>query len=472
MKNDTNSAAALSGTQTAKNQSSVNNATSFTGAYKWYMLIMLWGAFFLNQGDRQLFNNVLPLIEKDLGFTPVQLGLVATIFTIFYGIFVPIAGYAGDVIQKKLVVFLSLMVFSAGTLMTGLIPHAELLSKWLPASFETIFTFSTFSLILLILLRSIATGIGEAFYYPAANSLIGQYHGRTRATAMAVHQTANYTGVVFGGTLAAWIGYRYGWRIAFCTFGWIGIIWAFAIFFLFRNDRKDYLKEMENKDHEINKDAVKIPIGKALGAILSRPTFWLLSFAFGGMCFVNVGFLTWMPKYLIQEFDLAGPTASFNSTFYHHLFAYISVFVAAGISDYFAVKIRSIRMQMEFIGLFFGAPFIYLMGASSNIWVVYGALAGFGLFRGIYDSNLFAAMFDVVEPKYRATASGLMLSFAFIIGSLSPVVLAKYAASLDNRFGPGLSALAFAYTISSLFVLIAILCFYKKDRNDAERSLE
>lgn len=448
--------------------------------YKWYMLIFLWGAFFLNQGDRQLFNNVLeligkPIAEDGLGLSDVQLGLVATVFTILYGIAVPIAGFAGDVIQKRLVVFLSLMIFSFGTLATGLVPNSEWITVHLYGGAELWLAASTLSLVLLMLVRSIATGIGEAFYYPGANSLIAQYHSQTRATAMAIHQTANYTGVVFGGALAGWVGYQYGWRMAFLSFGLVGVLWALALYFLFRNDQHDRVLMGEKADAKTG-EVEKIPLSHALKAILSRPTFYLLSLAFGGMCFVNVGFLTWMPKYLIANFGVDGKIAGFNATFWHHLLAYISVFVAAGISDYLSRKVLNIRMQMEFLGLLLGTPFIWWMGAADSLLWVYVALAGFGLFRGVYDSNLFAAMFDVIEPQYRATASGLMLSFAFIIGSFSPVVLAMVADTMKTpegvpNYGPCLSYMSAAYFVSAIFVLLAIVCFYKRDRAAAERAL-
>ncbi|MBQ2822874.1 MAG: MFS transporter [Thermoguttaceae bacterium] len=474
------------------------NRSKIPSFYKWYMLIFLWGAFFLNQGDRQLFNNVLPLIgapisDGGLGFDKVTLGKVATYFTIFYGIFVPFAGFAGDKISKKLVVLTSLTVFSLGTLATGIVPHSELIASWLPGGALLWFSASTLSLLLLVFVRSIATGIGEAFYYPAANSMIALYHSKTRATAMAIHQTANYTGVVFGGSLSAWIGFTYGWRAAFCLFGIIGLVWALIILFLFRNDRKDMpqleqerlLEEKKSsgenepeetttliqKEEKANEPEVeKISVGAACLAVLSRPTFYLLSLAFAGMCFVNVGFLTWMPTYLKEHFQVDGALAGFNATFYHHLLAYISVFLAAMASDWLASRVRNIRMQTEFWGLLLGAPFIYWMGASESLIWVYVALAGFGFFRGIYDSNLVASLFDVIEPKYRSTATGLMFAIAFVLGSFSPWILAIWANELGDDFGPGLSRLAWVYAGSALLVLISILFFYRRDREKAERN--
>jgi len=147
--------------------------------------------------------------------------------------------------------------------------------------------------------------------------------------------------------------------------------------------------------------------------------------------------------------------------FYHHLLAYVGVLAGGKISDKLAVRFFNVRIKIEFLGLLLGAPFIFLMGTSSELLVVYAALAGFGFFRGIYDSNLFAALFDVVEPKYRASATGFMLSIAFIIASLAPVILgwAKQSVGLSM----GISLLSVIYVLSALIIWIAIKWFFKID---------
>lgn len=405
--------------------------------YKWELLVLLWFAYFLNQGDRQIFSAVLPLIKDDLGFSDIQLGLVATVFTVCYGLFVPVAGFIGDLFKRRSIVFGSLLVFSCGTLLTG----------W------------SGGLVMLILFRSLATGIGEAFYYPSANSLIAQYHYKTRATAMAIHQTAVYTGIVCGGVLAAWIGTRFGWRSSFYFFGGIGVFWAFLLLFLLRNDRKDALSlqgEPEPKQKE------SVPAAEVLRNTLGKPTLYFLSLAFGGHVFVSTGFVTWMPTFLHERFGMSLTRANFDAMFYHHLFAYFGVLAAATLSDYLAKKRKSVRMEIESLGMLLASPFIFLMGYSDDLRLVYFALCGFGLFRGVYDSNLFVALFDVIEPKYRSTATGLMLSFAFVVGSLSPVLLGavKEHAGLEQ----GIMALAAVYLGSSILIAVGLKTCYNQDR--------
>ena len=89
-------------------------------SYKWQLVALLWVAFFLHQGNRQIYNAVLPLIKSNLDLSDVQAGLVQTVFTAIYGVCVPLAGFAGDRLLRKWQVLLSIVVFSLGTLLTGL----------------------------------------------------------------------------------------------------------------------------------------------------------------------------------------------------------------------------------------------------------------------------------------------------------------------------------------------------------------
>ncbi|MDR1556400.1 MAG: MFS transporter [Tannerellaceae bacterium] len=395
--------------------------------YKWKLIIMFWFAYFLNQGDRQIYNVVIPLIKEDLRLTDIQLGLVATVFTAVYGCLVPFGGYLGDFIKRKWIVFTSLMVFSLGTLLTG---------------------FSG-GFISLIILRGITTGGGEAFYYPAATSLISQYHQKTRAMAMSIHQTSVYVGIVASGFIAAYIGENFGWRYSFFTFGLGGII--LAIYLSFRMEDTPQLSVDEKRNSMFY----------AIKEIFKKKTVWMICLAFGGMVFVNMGYLTWMSTFYHENYNLSLSKAGFTSLFFHFALALAGVLTGGKISDKFALKRKKIRLETEFWGLFLGAPFIFIMGYTSNLYVSYAALALFGFFRGVYDSNLYAALFDVIEPHLRASSVGIMTAFAFLIGSLSPLILGM----VKTHYGLsiGVISLSIFYIFSALMILIALLFFFKKD---------
>lgn len=394
--------------------------------YKWQLIIMLWIAYFLNQGDRQIYNVVIPLIKDDLHLTDIQLGLVATVFTITYGCLVPFGGYLGDFLKRKWIVFTSILIFSIGTLCTG---------------------FSG-GLISLIVLRGITSGGGEAFYYPAATSLISQYHQKTRAMAMSIHQTSLYVGIVASGFIAAYIGEHFGWRASFLTFGLGGLLLCILLFF----KMDDTPQQVQESRHSI---------GYVIKEIFKKKTVWMLCIAFGCMCFVNIGYVTWMSTFYYEKFHLSLSTAGFTSMFFHFSAAFLGVLIGGRLSDKYAFKRKTVRMETEFIGLLLGAPFIFLMGYTSSLYVSYTMLALFGIFRGIYDSNLYAALFDVIEPKLRASSVGIMTAFAFLVGAMAPLALGY----IKTHYGLsiGISSLSVFYFIGAIMVLIGIRFFFKKE---------
>ena len=400
-------------------------------SYQWEVVFLLWLALFFNQADRQVFNVVLPSIRDDLGLTDANMGLVATVLLLVCGVLVPTAGIVGDRFNKKIIIIASLLVWSSATLVTGL----------------------SGSIWHLILLRSVATGGGEAFYFPSASALIGESHDKTRATALSIHQTAVYVGIICSGYLAGTIADLYGWRMAFYVFGGFGIVLAFILF-----------KRLINPAIEKRGRTVTVPpsgIKEALFAVFRKPSFILLALAFSGMNFVGVGFLVWMPTFLREKYGFSLSRAGFDATFYHHIAAFVGVLVAARITDLLTDKIKGIRAIVPMLGLFAGAPFIYLMGQSRSLSVLYIALVLFGLFRGVYEANLWASVYDIIDVRYRSAATGFMLSFGLVVGALSPYILGllKPAFGLANGF----ACLSVVYVCSALCILIAVLFFYKKD---------
>lgn len=409
----------------------------YSSFYKWELIILLWFAMFFHQADRQLFNVLLPLIRESLSLSDEQLGLVASILIATYAVLVPVAGYAGDVISKKKIVFLSLFCWSTATLFTG----------------------SSTVLFHLILLRGIATGGGEAFYAPAAFSLIGEYHKKYRAFAMSIHQTALYAGIILSGLIGGYIGETYGWRSAFYLFGGFGIALAFVIIVRMRDPRR-HVPEVKSAK---NDQSDGISFLQAIQVLFKTPTALFLTLAFALMVFVNVGYLTWMPTYLFEEFNLSITEAGFSSMFYHHIAAFAGVIVGGKLTDKLATKNPRARLIAQSLSFFLGAPFIFWMGSATNIFTVYLAMALFGFFRGIYDSNIFAALYEVIEPKYRSSASGVMLMFAFLTGAFAPYLLGAYKSSLGLSFG--FSFLALFYLLASLSIFIGAKFFFHKDQH-------
>ena len=77
-----------------------------------------------------------------------------------------------------------------------------------------------------------------------------------------------------------------------------------------------------------------------------------------------------------------------------------------------------------------GAAFVFLVGRTDRIGMLLVAMTCFGLCKGLYDSGIFASLFDAVEPRARATAAGLMNTVGWGGGALGPLFV-----GLASRYG-------------------------------------
>lgn len=402
--------------------------------YKWEVLLLLWMAYLLNQGDRQVFNTVLPAIRDALNLTDTSVGLIATIFNLFYAIMVPVGGWAGDRFSRKWVTTISILFWSVATMFTGLAT----------------------SFIWLVVLRSVATGGGEAFFGPANYSLLGQYHTDTRARAMSLHQTAYYVGVILAGWLAGLIADKLGWKYSFIIFGAAGIVWGILMII----QLKDYPKA-EEKAADAPKEK-KPGFFDGFKTVFTTPTALMLTIGFSGLIFVITGYMTWVPAYLQEEFTQNQATAGFNSMFWTYVAAFVGVLLAGSLSDKLALKSRKLRMFLQGIGLLGGAAFLFLMGGHPALWLLYVSFAGWGFFRAFFDANTYSVLYDVTPPRLHASCSSAMITTGFAVGALAPVVLGALKESMGS-LSRTFPILAVIWVVCGVLMLIVAQARYQKD---------
>ncbi len=410
--------------------------------YKWEVLILLWMGYLLNQADRQVFNTVLPAIRDALSLTDTSVGLIATLFNLAFAVFVPIGGWMGDRFSRKWVVTISVLLFSVATMFTGMA--------------------GTF--LMLVVLRSIATGGGEALFGPSNYSILAQYHTDTRARAMSIHQTAYYIGVILAGWLAGLIADKIGWEYSFLVFGGFGLIWGVLMIFRLNNKPVETAAPSDPSvnSSEVEKSA-KPGFLDGFKAVFTTPTALTLTLGFSGLIFVITGYMTWVPAYLQEEFGQTQAQAGFNSMFWTYVAAFVGVLLAGSLSDKFAVKDNKYRMWLQALGLLLGAVFLFFMGGDRSLTIVYICFAGWGFFRAFFDANTYAVLYDVTPPRLHASCASVMGMTGFAIGSLAPLILGALKQSLGS-LSSTFTILAVIWVVCGVMMFLAANVFYKHDR--------
>lgn len=411
--------------------------------YKWWVVFMLWFVCFFNYADRQAIFSVFPLLKQEMGLSDVQLGIVGAAFMWVYAGFGAIAGIVGDRFQRKTLIIGGLIFWSLVTIGTAL---------------------ST-DYIHLVICRALE-GFGEAFYFPASMSLLSDYHSKeTRSKAMSFHQSSVYAGTIAGGTVAGFMGQYYGWHTSFYLFGGLGVLLGVVLLGFLKEPvrgQAEVHEEIEDGSHVLL-DLKQGNIFDSIKQVFKQPMVWVLVAVFVGANFVASIFLTWMPSFLYNKFNMSLSMAGLNATFYLQMASVLGVISGGFLADKLVKTYRGGRMMAQSIGLIMGVPFIFLAGWTLSIPILILALIGFGYFKGLYDANIWASLHDVVKPKNRATAVGFMNSIGWFGGGIAPIAIAY--ASTKYGMSASISATSALYLVFGLLLIFGIRKFMRKQKS-------
>jgi MFS family permease len=403
--------------------------------YKWLVVLMLWFVCLFNYADRQAIFSVFPLLEAKMGLDEFKLGVVGSSFAVVYALALPLAGVIGDRLPRKPLILGGLVFWSLVTLATALATE-----YWH-----------------LVLFRALE-GLGEAFYFPASMSLISDYHGRdTRSRAMGLHQSSVYAGTILGGWLSGELAERFGWQSGFYVFGCLGLVLGFVLLGLLKEPRRGQ-SDGPDPGTVTNPFVKRAGPVEALAEVLRMPAVLLLICVFVGANFVAMVFLSWMPSFLHKKFAMSLSVAGLSGTAYLQIASVFGVLAGGFLADRWARHLPAARPLTQAIGLLAGFPFIFLTGWTLSVPVLVLGMIGFGFFKGFYDANIWASLYDLVKPERRATAQGLMNSIGWLGGAAAPVTLA--AVSLHFGMSAGISATSLIYlTLGVVLVVGSMACW-------------
>jgi MFS family permease len=411
------------------------------GAFKWWVVFMLWMVCFLNNGDRYSISAIFPKLSALYGFDKVQLGLIGSSFAWVYAFGSPIAGYIGDRVKRKNLILGGCFFWSIITMATG--------------GCSTLWQFIT--------VRSLV-GFGETFYFPASMSLISDYHGpSTRSKAMSFHQSSVYAGTILGSWITALIAEHHHWQIGFYLFGAAGIVLAIILTMFLREAPRG---QMEG-DSRARADFAPLGVGEVAAIIFTKPTAILLMLAFLGANFVWASLATWTSTFLVEKFHFSLAGAGLSGTFFILATCAVGSPLGGILADRLSRRYLGGRMVIQAAGLLFASGFIYVVGTTEKVSTLLTAMLCYGLGKGLYDSNIFASIYDVVEPRARSSAAGLINTLGWAGGALGPLAvgwLAKHGRGNDvQNMSHAIALTAWVYIGSAILLLMAPVMFIRQD---------
>ncbi|MBR0240960.1 MAG: MFS transporter [Kiritimatiellae bacterium] len=400
------------------------------------MVALLSGAYFFHQADRAIFGVLLPYVQADLSLTDRQLGHINTVLFLTIAVVTFVAGFLGDRFSRKWIITGSLVFWSIATMGLG---------------FASSFT-------AVILLRSVATGGGESFYGPSAMSLLASHHRETRSLAFSIHQAALYAGLMLSGVLALKaLGLVGSWHGVFVVFGAAGLLLGIAFIWLLKDgDAGPSGRRAEGAGSLL--DGFK--------AFFGCPSALLATTGFIAICCVNNTYITWAPKMFHERFGLDGATAGAHAMFYHHLVAFAAILFGGWVTDRLVARYPRFRLGFQIVALLLGAPALLLVGRCGTFAAAMAMTAAYGLFRGLFEVNTHASVFDVVPARHRASVVGFMLLLAMGLGALFSGELMGWVFSSfgDRAYSIAFSLMAATYALAALMMSVSFFFTFRRDR--------
>lgn len=141
--------------------------------------------------DGNAMNIALPTIQHDLGFSPTNLAWVANAYTLTFGGLLLLGGRAGDILGRRRLFILGIIVFTLASLAGGFAQS----DGWLLAA-------------------RVLQGAGAAFAAPGTLALIatnfdeGKARDRALGAVTAAYGISVVLGMILGGVLTSWLGWR------------------------------------------------------------------------------------------------------------------------------------------------------------------------------------------------------------------------------------------------------------------------
>jgi EmrB/QacA subfamily drug resistance transporter len=185
----------------------------------WVVLVLICLAQFMVVLDATIVNVALPSIQKDLGLSEANLQWIVNAYTLVFGGFLLLGGRAGDLLGRKRLFLIGLVIFTTASLLNGLASTSGQLIGF----------------------RALQ-GLGAALISPAALSIISTTfaEGKERAKALGVWAAIAIGGSAFGLVLGGWLTQSFSWPWIFFVNVPVGIFAFFAAFRLVPESKDEH----------------------------------------------------------------------------------------------------------------------------------------------------------------------------------------------------------------------------------------
>ncbi|HXL37695.1 MAG TPA: MFS transporter, partial [Ktedonobacteraceae bacterium] len=303
-------------------------------------------------------------------------------------------------------------------------------------------------------------GIGEAGYAPASLSLLGDFFPKEkRARILSYWSAGTLLGTAIGLALGGLVADFFGWQYAFFIVGIPGLISAFLAWRMIE-PRRGAFENAEESEHDADSVQTHGSIGKDFQGSMNKlrhiSTYWTLVAALVFSFFTIGGTSYWLPTYIVGSFHLSVGLAGLITAAVLVGSGLIGTVAGGWLADFVQRRRPEGRLLVAACGFLVGAPLVLisLFIHSLPLFISVFILAAISL--SFCTGPLNAVIQDVITPALRATAIGLALLLAHLLGdAAAPFVIGAIANNTSLVFALTATAPTFLF-LAGLACLIGL----------------
>jgi len=406
-------------------------------SYRSLVLVLLTVVYGFNFIDRQIVGILAPFIQKDLGLTNTELGLlIGLAFATFYTLIaIPIAWLA-DRYNRVNILSIALAVWSGFTALTCLANNFVQIG-----------------------LARMGVGIGEAGGSPPSHSIISDlYPKEERAGALGVYSMGIPLGIMAAyfatASLMGSSGEDVDWRRIFIFLGLTGIGLAVVVKLVLREPVRGAM------ELDTDKEIIQPPFKESLNTLIKIPAWWAMCFGIAFGSFVSYATSAFQTKYLVlldPAFDfktLVIVLGIINGTTYAG-----GAFFGARLADWWGGKDIRAYGWLPAIAIGLCMPIGVATFWVPTVWVHLALTTVFLLFLGIYLGPSFAIAQTLAPINMRAMSTAL---FFFILNMIALGGGPTFTGWLADVFKDGnteLESIRYAMTVTCAMFIPSIISF-------------
>ena len=365
------------------------------------VLFLLCLMYLITYVDRVNIATAAGDIQRELGLTATQYGLVFSVFGYPYLLFQVFGGWVGDRFGPRKTLFVCGVVWAAATMLMGL----------------------AVGLLSLLLLR-ILLGIGEGATFPVATRAMQSWTatGR-RGFAQGITHAFARAGLVLTPPLVAWLIALTSWRGSFVVLGMVSLVWVLAWVWYFRDvpaEHKDMtpalLATLPNNGQSLHRQRPQVPWGPLVRRMMPVTVVY---FCYGWTLWL---YLSWLPLFFRNEYGFNTRDSAFFSAAVY-LPGVIGNLLGGELSDRILHRTGDLKKARRNLTMFaFLASFTCMLPIlfTTSLTAIVLALGAAFFFAEMIIGPMWAVPMDIAG-KYSGTASGLMNSGSATAAILSPL---------------------------------------------------